>query len=362
MGRKAIWPPKMIPHKSSGLARVQWQGHTYYLGPIGSPESRERYCELIRELQGEGGAGGAGASRTPAPLEPGKGTVTSLVLLWMVHAQREHTLEERDSYRVALRPVLALYGTCMVEEFDSLALRRVQQAMAERGLCRNVVNRRVGRIRTVWRWAEMEKLASAGTWAALRAVPPLTRPRPGLRESPRVQPVEHWRAMRTAFLGATGPGLRLLILLGWWTGARPGELVSLDSSMICTDGDTWTARLERHKNAWRGQERVIHFGPEARALLESRLSENPTIICPDGKGGRFNRRSLYQALRRACDRAGVQRWHAYQLRHAFRRRVARTIGSEAARVLMGQRSVGASEQYATGIDAKLAEESAKKAG
>lgn len=361
MGRKANWPPKVIPHKASGRDRVQYQGRTHYLGPIGSAESRAAYVALIGRLQAgrDGPPGGDTPAAPGVEPRPGEGTVSQLAALWAVHASKEYGPEEQASYRLALRPVVRLCGGERVEAFDARALRRVQQQLAERH-CRNQVNRRVVRIRTVWRWAELERLAAPGSWAALRAVPPLSRPRPGVRESPKVQPVEWWRAARTAFLGAA-PGLRLLILLGWWTGARPGELARLTAGMI--DPSNWTARLEHHKNAWRGQERVLYFGPEAAALLAPALDRRgpDDPVCPDGRGGHFKRRSLYQAVRRACERAGVERWHAYRLRHSAKRRFVRLVGLDAARALLGQKSLSSTEQYAAGIDASAAADAARKA-
>jgi len=45
--------PKSIPkyglHKKSGHARVLIDGKHVYLGPYGSPESREKYARLIAE-------------------------------------------------------------------------------------------------------------------------------------------------------------------------------------------------------------------------------------------------------------------------------------------------------------------------
>jgi hypothetical protein len=37
-------------HRGSGQAKVRIDGEDIYLGPHGSPESRERYEELVRKL------------------------------------------------------------------------------------------------------------------------------------------------------------------------------------------------------------------------------------------------------------------------------------------------------------------------
>jgi integrase len=355
MGRKVNWPPKITKHKATGQSRVQFRGKTYYLGKHGSPEAGSAYLELLNRLAGSG---------KPVTLQlPGKHTIATLAAAWHVHALEEYGPDSQEiiEYRLALRPVLERYASKPVEEFDATALKEVQKAMAET-LCKNVVNRRVIRIRTVWRWAEEAKIAPVGSWAGLRVVRPLIRPRPWVRETAKVQPVSWEQVEATA--RHVAPGLRLLILLGWHTGARPMELANLRAGQIDRRGDIWTARLAQHKCAWRGQSRTIYFGPEAQALLAPRLDaiEDKAIVAPNTRGYAFDRRTLYRAIRRGAVRAGVALWHPYQWRHAFRLRVTRTAGLDAARAALGHVSISTTNEYASGADSQLAEEAAKKVG
>lgn len=41
--------PSCLHHKATGQARVRIDGKDIYLGPYGSPESRERYDDLMSE-------------------------------------------------------------------------------------------------------------------------------------------------------------------------------------------------------------------------------------------------------------------------------------------------------------------------
>ena len=41
--------PGYWSHKPSGQAYVRIDGKDHYLGPYGSPESRDRYDEIVRE-------------------------------------------------------------------------------------------------------------------------------------------------------------------------------------------------------------------------------------------------------------------------------------------------------------------------
>jgi hypothetical protein len=78
---------------------------------------------------------------------------------------------------------------------------------------------------------------------------------------------------------------KAMVLFGWHTGARPGEIISLTTGMINQSGDVWVAHLDRqgminqsgdvwvahldrHKNAHRGFIRKILIGRAAQALLE----------------------------------------------------------------------------------------------
>jgi integrase len=354
MGRKANWPPKITPHKASGRDRVRWKGVDHYLGPIGSPESRAAYVELIHRLAGEGSA----------PTDPATLTVRQVVALWAIHADSEHTPQEGDNYRHALGPLVSLHGALPAAGIGGAQLRAVQQEMASRRWRRSYINRCISRVKTVWRWAEEVGHVPEGSWAALAAVKPLTRPRPGLVEPRRVEPVPWVSVAHTAYLGAP-PYLRLFILLGWWTGARPGELARLRVRDIDQRGEVWTAKVKQHKNTWRGHDRVIVFGPKARHLLEWRLLEatNPDdLVCPSARGRPLTRNALGLAITRACKRAGVPHWHAYQLRHAAKQRFAQLVGIEGARQLLGHKSTATTERYASGVNLAIASEFAKKAG
>lgn len=360
MGRKANWPPEPHPHRASGQDRCRYLGVDYYLGPIGSAESRKSYVELIKRLESEG--------KAPVPTvgpagQPPILTVAQVVIYWHIHATEACSAAEVENYRYALGPLTSLHGSLPASQFKGPQLRAVQGEMIKLGWSRPYINHCISRIRTVWRWAEGEGHAPEGSWAALSAVVSLSRARPGLKEGRKVAPVDWERVERTA--AVCPPGLRRLILLGWWTGARPSELCKLRVRDLEMNGDVWFARLEKHKNAWRGHERALTFGPQSRELLEIRLAESRDpndLICPNTKGRAYNRNSLGLAIRRACKRAGVANYHAYALRHAYRVRVTREASMDAARVLLGHRSVETTARYGVGADHELAQQAARKVG
>src|SRR5262249_19560980 len=63
------------------------------------------------------------------------------------------------------------------------------------------------------------------------------------------------------------------------------------------------------------------------------------------------------AIRRACDAAGIPRWHPNRLRHTFATEARERFGLEAAQVLLGHTKANVTEVYAerdTGLAAKIA--------
>lgn len=54
--------------------------------------------------------------------------------------------------------------------------------------CRNVVNRRIARVKTMWRWAESRKLVPAGSYHHLQTVRGLPKTAKCVRQTPKVRP------------------------------------------------------------------------------------------------------------------------------------------------------------------------------
>ena len=140
-------------------------------------------------------------------------------------------------------------------------------------------------------------------------------------------------------------------------------------------GKLWLYRPASHKTEHHGHERVVEIGPKAQAVIRrflkpnleaalfsprdaiaERAAEAPTHRRP-GQAQRtpktprtvrdcYDRNSYRRAIARACDQAGVPRWHPHRLRHSFATAVRRHHGIEITRILLGHRSVGMTEVYA----------------
>ena len=127
--------------KSRNLAFVDLDGKRHYLGPYGSPESKHAYQELTRQWLAE--------QKQPPP---GYGVVlVELMATYVDHLEGYYgPMSDRRSETYNHKPVLTvlkdLYGDTLVNEVDTLALKRVRQVFLDRGLTRGVVNKYVERI------------------------------------------------------------------------------------------------------------------------------------------------------------------------------------------------------------------------
>jgi len=85
---KSVHVPAYRLHKPSGQARVILRGRQVYLGPYGSPESRERYARLIAEQAANPTAVAASTSSVKAD---GKLLIVQLCAAYLEHAQRYYS-------------------------------------------------------------------------------------------------------------------------------------------------------------------------------------------------------------------------------------------------------------------------------
>jgi len=132
-------------------------------------------------------------------------------------------------------------------------------------LSRKVINARVRRIVRGFKWAVSEELVPVEVHTALRTVPGLAKGRTKAKEHADVKPaplahVEAAIPHLNAFLAG-------VVRVQQWSGARPGEALSIRLADVDRSGKTWIYRPRQHKTSWRGKPRVIALGPKCRAVL-----------------------------------------------------------------------------------------------
>lgn len=333
--------PTYSLHKASGNARVWLNGKSYYLGPYGSAASRIKYAELISRHA-------AGQPIDPVtPLganDPGP-SVNTVLAHYLEHAKEYYrkgakVTDEYYCIKSAMSPVKALYGDFAAADFDSVALRIVRQQMIEADeWCRDYINKAVGRIVRIFRWAARQKLIPTATLTDLELVEPLQRGRTKAKDyAPRSEvPQKAINAIKLHVDEMTKDMIDLMILVG----CRPGELVALTGEMIHRTGETWFAELVDHKMAHKGKRRVLVFFAAAQAILRQ-------YITADGSKRLFpvQRRTFSDRIKAACEAAGVPKITGHWLRHTAATRFRRDRGLDAAQMMLGHSSAATTERYA----------------
>jgi integrase len=261
--------PSYRLHKQSGqavvtLSDIDGNRRDVLLGKHGTPESEAEYLRVVGEWKARG-------RRLPSRDAGSSLRVNELLEAFLTHAERHYrgpdgqpTTELRD-YLITIRSVRLLYGLLPAADFSPLKLKALRQQMVSDGLCRAVVNQRIGRITRIFRWAVSEELVPEATWRALTAVRGLARGRTDARETEPIGPVAD-AAVEATLPFLTRP-VRAMIRLQRLTGMRPGEACRLRACDLDTTGDTWVYRPPHHKTAHRGKTRVIALGPQAQAIV-----------------------------------------------------------------------------------------------
>jgi integrase len=373
MARRRSRPSYRL-HKQSGQAIVTLPApdgsrRDYLLGPHDSEESHQEYERLLREWR-------LGARRLPEPL-PGDLTIAELMAAFWDHAVAHYRrpdgsqTSEVGNFKLAFRPLKAMYAHTSAAQFGPLALRAVRDKMIEDGAARKTINKWVNRIRHVFKWGASLELVPAEVHNRLTKVAPLDPGRSAARETEPVKPVpdEHVDPI----LPFLRPQTRAIVELMRLTGMRPGEAVQVRAADLDRTGAVWLYRPEQHKKRWRGMDRVVPIGPRGQAILapflltrdpaafvfspreamralwDEQRNRRQTKLYAYQEKGRAARQAakleavtesytvgqLDLAIARACKRAGVPHWSANQLRHLHGTRVRKLYGLEAAQVALG---------------------------
>jgi integrase len=387
------------------------------LGAYGSAESRAEYARVISEWE----AAGRALPQVPATNDI---TINELILAFWPHAQKHYRhpdgtpTSELNHFKISLSQLKKLYGHTLAREFGPKALKVLRDRLISQpittkvkvedpatgdwtwtekvlriGLARGVINQRIGRIRRLFRWGFENELVPTSVFEGLRAVRGLQRGRSGARETEPVRPVS--LALVDETLPYLSPVVGDMIRLQLLTGARSGEICLMRSCDIEMSGSVWMYRPRRHKTSYRGFGRVIPLGPKAQQIVRHYLKANleeplfsprdsiealrqkqrsgrkskvqPSQLCRKRKdprrtpGSRYHPGTIAHAVRRACERHNLQKWHPHMLRHTKATEIRREYGLDAARALLGQHAPQVTELYAE-LDLGKAVEVARKLG
>ena len=193
MARSRKLTPSYVLHKQSGQGRLVWYDGTglrqqkLLPGPFGSSESLAEKARLEFELA-------TSPLRNPTA-DRARICVNELLVAFLEHAERHYrgpdgnATSELREYKLVSRHVRVLYGDTPVAEFGPLRLKAVRQKMIDAGMCRGVVNQRIGRVRRMFKWGAGEELVPSAVYQSLAAVAGLQTGRTEARETQPVRPV-----------------------------------------------------------------------------------------------------------------------------------------------------------------------------
>lgn len=360
--RKAI--PTYRHHKPTNQARSTVDGKDYWHGVWDSPESKRKYAEFLDKH-----ARGVLADPAPPPPMPFV-SIDALCLKFVADQFKRYVRAdgkesaECDCYRGVIKILSGLFGQTPIDEFGPLRLRRCREAMVEAAWSRGYINKQVGRLRRIFRWGVSWELVPQVVADALKSVEGL---RPGDSTAPELPareavPMEHIEIIKTRMRQRTKDLVDLLI----YTGARPGELVSVRPCDIDMrkkrrkDGEPeiWVANLAKHKNAWRGQRRTLYFGPRSQLILRRYLGKGCN---PKERIFPVSRHTLSLSIAAACERHGIPRFTAHHLRHTAATLLRDELGIEYAQAMLGHKRVDQTASYSIKSE-KKAITAAKKLG
>ena len=342
--------PQLRRHKRSKRAYARFNGHETWFGPWtnpsrdADPETRAAFDAYLAQWLARG------RKAEDAPEAVGL-TVRTLAARYLRHLEAKKGadwISKKNGNRIpyALDALTNLYGCELAAEFGPLKLDAVRQALIVPGrLCRSEINARVSKVKATFKWAAGKELVPAAVSHALEAVEPLE---PGDFETRDNKPRGDvpWAVVEKTLPFIPKP-LDTVVRLLWLTGARPSEVLRLVAGDIDrSDPEQWVAVVVEHKTAHRTTApRVLVFEQQAQRLLMPFLMRRADTLLFPGRAGAYDHRALRQAVRRACQRAGVAPWSPYQIRHSAATDIANKVGQDAAKTHLGHASGAVTKRY-----------------
>lgn len=340
--------PSYQHHKATGQARVRIAGKDHYLGRYGSPESHERYDEIIAQF---------------LETEPGTSTTLSALLaVFWAECKKRYGGKGRGTYGYAgnWRPTIRLlrihFGDLRAEDVGPVKLRKLLEDTAEENdWSLTYVKMHLARVKQIFEWAAGEELISITAFQRLK----VCKIRNGRKTKP-IPPVDDELVDRT--LPLLHSNISDMVQLQRLTGMRPGELVIMRPEDIDQSSDIWVYVPESHKTEHRGKTRTIYIGPKAQAILAPWLIEAEDYVFPTRRARHYTSDSYRRAVTRVCEKHGIPRWSPHQLRKAAATKIRSALDVESAASVLGHSSSVVTQQHYAAADRARAIEAAKMLG
>jgi integrase len=253
-----------------------------------------------------------------------------------------------NRHKVMLESFAGMYGAEEADDMtagkvaawlESFVAKRRRKGVGEGAKTKHTVNLALSYLKRTYRWAMTYKGVNPNTAGAVNLVQSLGANHPDVRRKDPIRAVA-WETV-DATCKHLPADVKNAVLLQWWTGMRPGEVLSMRPADLNTTDDVWVYRPAHHKTSWRGKERFVVIGPEAKAILKPLLPSRTDAPVFPGVTGQGYRRALVDA----AEAAGVPSFTPNQLRHALATRVRMLKGAAAVQDLLGHASLNQQQVY-----------------
>ena len=377
--------------KKTRRERVRIGDKSIWLGPAGSRQARDNYAKVLAAWGQNGGKLPADFKLpvervTPAvPVPPPSKGMTVADILLRSMAEVGAGLSPKELRQVSrwwrLRSAasaLEPYARLPAVEFGPLALQQIAKQLVVpkpngQVRSRTQVREVIGEIRRIFKEAVAAEILPPERLVALQSASGSILKIDKARKRHRRQPVPAADIEATcAFLPAVVADLLRFIAL---TGCRPTEAMRATPEQFDTAQEPWVWEVPEHKTADLGVERVVAIGPRCRKILKrwwQGKTEDAYIFARGDlrragstnvkqrklrtDGERFQQTDLRQRVVRAAEKAGVDRWTPYRLRHTGLTAARKHGGLDAAQARGGQLDSRTVERHYAGPDiAKQAE-------
>ncbi|MDX1967562.1 MAG: tyrosine-type recombinase/integrase [Planctomycetaceae bacterium] len=349
MGRRSNTIPKLCTDKN-GRAFTKVRGRFISLGRAGTPESHQRYSEVLTAHargQLDDIAKPKAAATAPKCL-----TVNELIMQFVTREIPRFSAGEAYAFRAAIKVLRPMFGETPVNDFGPLRYRLVRDQMVSgdpatgrKPWARPTVNRQIKRIRQIFRWGVSWELVQPDVVTRLDSVRSLAIGETTAHDNParKAASAADVEAVMPHLKPVYADVLRLLAL----TGARRGEILSLTGGMLQRRSDCWLAELNEHKTARKGKRRFLVFNVAAQAILLRHLRVDPEAKIFDVHPDTFS-----TAVRLACVAAGVTPFVPHQLRHAAAAKLVDELGVEVAQAVLGHSDAMMTQHYSQSAERK----------
>lgn len=238
-------PKSAVPpyrhHKSTGRAVVYVDRKSVFLGKYDSPESRQRYAEIVSKITS---GQTAELSRPNVARLSTINSVASLCLRFVAEKMPSYADAEQHCFRGAMRILVSLFGETPTADFGPIRLRTVRAAMVEgdphavdckgepkprKPWSRSFVNHQIKRLRRLFSWGVGWEIVPGQVATDLGKVESLKL---GETDAPEGRPRRSVPvADQLAVRGLLNPLQQDVFDLLLMTGARPGEIIGLTVGM-----------------------------------------------------------------------------------------------------------------------------------